>query len=424
MLHRGRSFIVFLRHGHRSPARALSPSGADISVENNIWKKLLFNDDETLNKRFPIVSHANNKEPDDSSHFPYGCLSSKGANYVREIGAKYQEFFKVKINENSRVCIFSSNYRRTQLSGQCFLDGLLKENSLQIPVVVRDFNICSLIFYDKTFAARLVKKVQSSPDFIRLENMDGISEIKDLLARFIPALITKNGFNWPLAFDYFTTRSAHNLPMIPEIEQLSQTVKSHFISRYTLYNRDAEHLALSTLPLLQDILYQVSNSLKRKEDPASHDTDHISIFSGHDITIIPLLHVLGAEVVVNKDLDRVATDRSELAWPYFGSTVTLEVIPPDNSSDDSGIHNGYDSNMENTRVKIFWDFRPIKINLQHFNEVIAGRDSTEKRSIAESDSFSIRELNSLIITLETYLSVIKPYVRTEATQNNGVVDST
>ena len=139
---------IFCRHGDRSPGRVLSPAHRR-NEEGAFWtSRLPFPDSITAFsaycKNYPPNIHPGTNEGEflDSKRNPYGFLTQKGLSQLKENGHRFfnrydtcgrhlstrshwrwenaQDFLEVW-----NVKAYSTNYIRTILSAQSFLDGLL-----------------------------------------------------------------------------------------------------------------------------------------------------------------------------------------------------------------------------------------------------------------------------------------------------------
>ncbi len=165
--------------------------------------------------------------------------------------------------------------------------------------------------------------------------------------------------------------------------------------------RHPEHLAMFTLPILQEMLVTMRSKSAGLSEPSGEDlscssmaesppdgaqdlaiSSTLSVFSCHDITLYGLLHALGAQhVVENWDLmtDEGAAAPRDLFWPYYGeigsfwchslvtgvagSNLMFELIHPTvrNSSNCSG---------SEVLVRVFLDLKPLRFNLQYIDTLL------------------------------------------------------
>lgn len=141
---------IFTRHGDRSPGRCLSPAHRR-NEEAAFWiSKLPYPDSSTAyrtySKFFPLqIGHNYNQGSFlDTPRNPFGFLSQKGLRQLKENGHRYfnrynhnhgqhhlsgQPLFRWEYPSDFLdawdVKVYSTNYLRTVLSAQSFLDGLL-----------------------------------------------------------------------------------------------------------------------------------------------------------------------------------------------------------------------------------------------------------------------------------------------------------
>jgi len=315
-----RTFVLLHRHGHRSPSsNVFAVESAAALQEVQMWSHLLVNEVEhdEMSKKHPIHSpyHDLHKRTDVAS-FPFGCLTSKGKMHMTKLGAalaKRHSSLKGVRSESHTVSVSATNFQRTQASVQALLLGMGART--EVPVVCRHVDDCGMAFFDKGDGVKtrnLIKTVQATPEFVALEAGSDISGARQLLMSELPSLTKgpSGGFNYFAAFDYFYCRLEHSLPVLPSLqgERVAAIIEQHMASRFRLYFTHPEHIAQFVLPLLQDI----KQALQTK--------NLLTVFSGHDVNILGLLHGLGLS-------DRFP----ESYWPSFGSTVLLEV---DHSKDE------------------------------------------------------------------------------------------
>lgn len=139
---------IFTRHGDRSPGRCLSPAHRR-KEEAAYWiSKLPFPDSttayRTYSRFFPLEIGQNYNQGSflDTPRNPFGFLSQKGLRQLKESGHRYfnrynhhghhlpgQPLFRWEYASDFLqawdVNVYSTNYLRTVLSAQSFLDGLL-----------------------------------------------------------------------------------------------------------------------------------------------------------------------------------------------------------------------------------------------------------------------------------------------------------
>eukprot|EP00977_Amphora_coffeiformis_P016201 scaffold4947_cov160-Amphora_coffeaeformis.AAC.1 len=138
---------IFTRHGDRSPGRCLSPAHRR-NEEASFWvSKLPYPDStaayEAYSKFFPLQvksTNANQGQFLDTRRNPFGFLSQTGLGQLKQSGHEYFNRYNRHAHHMPNqgkwefasdflaawnVNVYSTNYLRTVLSAQSFLDGLL-----------------------------------------------------------------------------------------------------------------------------------------------------------------------------------------------------------------------------------------------------------------------------------------------------------
>lgn len=277
---------IFHRHGDRAPNRYLG-SPQYIQNEAEHWySRIPHKNGEAhanLSQYFTpdIHSSQNNGKFLDVGREPFGFLTYRGMDQMREVGRKfrqrYERFGHCKQNkgtflDNWNVQAYSTNYLRTVMSVQCFLDGLIgkppndgvRTNSSNSPgscqihaggglkqyykdigrqekwmlggiwttaedipidneikVLVRDKKDDTLNAFDRQpqMMNGLVKDVIATEEF---QKIDGDAKsLADHLSEYLPGLrgapqafgITPSAVNWVHANDHFVCRKAHAIPL-------------------------------------------------------------------------------------------------------------------------------------------------------------------------------------------------------------------
>jgi hypothetical protein len=369
-----KGYVIFHRHGERAPAKSLL---GILSEETKMWKKLVDKGKPLHDfvKFMPINNSRNNPIQRDRLTFPYGNITNKGMLHMAKIGEQILSSFPLLKNTRD-ISVFATNYQRTQASAQMFVSGVFKDQiqhdkqqQLKFPendrssycnefppssieINVRDIRDCSMSFYEgkPLLSQRLFSKTQSSESFLHIENSRDILLTKQSLGKFLPGLISQsdsvpisnsvssihqNKFDWLAAFDYFTCREAHNLPVLDGTEEYSDIVKAHLGLRYSHYYSDMEHLAHAAVPLLEDLQRSITS---HKTQPDTEMRDHesfplknssidggvfLKLFSGHDCNILCLLYALKADIVSNScsKVDPHSQVDSYKFWPDYGETL-------------------------------------------------------------------------------------------------------
>lgn len=314
-----KGYIIFHRHGHRLPMKALGGPGISYHDELKLWKQFLPDEYriEKLRTRIPIHQHPNNDIPRDLRNEPFGRLTNKGMDFLNNKGKSLRSVFTNIKNINYKdVKVYATNYQRTQLSVQELLNGLFDQfvdndnnNDVKIPIIVRDIKSCSMSYFDgkPDLAFSLIAKVQSTDKFKEIENDSKIIKVKEIMTKNLPLIIGPKGFDWMAAFDYFACRRAHDIKIYDDLVAYENIVKQHLINRYDVYLNHHEKFGNFVFPMIQDIIKEFD--IKGKDCTINS----LAVFSCHDVNILGLLYALKANMIKNATF-----------WPYYGDTIILE----------------------------------------------------------------------------------------------------
>lgn len=375
---------VFTRHGDRTPSRPLSaPHRKD--EEAAFWRTTLPSPDpvaafKILSEHFPPDIHPSNLgEFLDVHRRPFGFLTKLGVEQLHANGEKFSDRYdKLGYHcpttgktetflDTWNVEAYSTNYLRTVLSAQCFLDGLLGINSYapadshpeldddvsrlvpdhntvgsqdmndaHVTVRVRDRNQDNLNAFDRNpqLIKNLVTEITSAQDF---QACDGAAApLAAKLTQFLPGLNRKgvktfggpSGINWIEATDHFICRRSHGVKLcrFSDYEDESdsegilaamehQTIQ-HLAWRFRRWYQKPALLAEIASPAMREVLeaMQDTSALDAKEKRP------FKIYSCHDVTILALLYGLGADILA----DEVKGDWR--FWPTYGTTLVFELV--------------------------------------------------------------------------------------------------
>lgn len=384
---------IFTRHGDRVPGRCLSPEHR-INDEAAFWMTRLPNSPDTaaafqsFSKCYPLDIHPgfNQGKFIDTARNPFGFLTQSGLEQLNKNGQKIFDRYNKHghhfpdMKEWRRgvatdflsvwdVTAFSTNYLRTILSVQSFLDGLLgtgllksggtreydrnvtkekrvpnhvlKEIGDENPLVkiqVRDVSNDPLNAFDRNpdIIADLVAEVMDCEEFFKRDS--SAAPLAARLANYIPGLARRNakdfstrspsGINWIEAADHFICRAAHGvrLSKFTEFEhddQVEQTLVAmahqtltHLAWRFRQWYKNKKLLAVIAAPPLREIADQVAAT----PDLKIREKHPFVVYSCHDITILGLLYGIGADFLADDEKSQWRF------WPKYGSHLIFELV--------------------------------------------------------------------------------------------------
>jgi len=388
---------IFSRHGDRTPGRPLSPEHRRDEEAAYWMTKLPVPDTATVYERFsqyfPVQPTADNGAREnfiDAARNPFGFLTNKGLLQLAENGKRFFNRYNKRAHHFPEcknwqtahdflsvwdVTVYSTNYLRTILSVQSFLDGMfatrcyeppqhdrmhdpsiIKEERIpnrvvdrqtdQLPTVkvqVRDLRSDPLNAFDRNpdLIAELVSEVMLSDDFLHSDG--NAAPLAARLANILPGLVKRkgtsdfskrspSGINWVEAADHFVCRAAHdiNLSQFTDFENddrvtstlhaMSHPTLAHLSWRFRKWYQHERLLAVIAAPPLREIADQILKT----PDLSSHERRPFVIYSCHDITILGLLYGVGADFLAVDDAERNDVG-SWRWWPPYASNLVFEV---------------------------------------------------------------------------------------------------
>jgi hypothetical protein len=342
-----------------------------------------------LSERFPPDIHPSNKGKFlDVERRPFGFLTKIG---IEQLNTNGRRFF-VRYEQHGHRCpstgladtdsfmhswdvkAFSTNYLRTVLSAQCFLDGLLGTDcykpvnsnieldddvsrlvpdhstvgavnmeTARVAVNVRDRATDNLNAFDRNpqLIKNLVENVVTSPHFLAHDT--AASPLAARLANYLPGLVRKgrktfggpSGINWIEATDHFICRNSHgvNFSRFSEYEHESKAERTleamehqtmvHLAWRFRQWYQNPPLLAEIASPALREILEHMQGT----PELGVQEKHPFTIYSCHDVTILALLYGLGAECLADEGKG------DWRFWPVYGTTLVFELV---RIKDDAG----------------------------------------------------------------------------------------
>jgi len=351
---------------------------------------------ESFSKKYPLDINEDFNEGKfiDVVRNPFGFLTQSGLEQLNETGHKFfdrynkyghhfpdQQEWRWEAPEDFLsvwdVQVFSTNYLRTVMSVQSFLDGMLgtglllptQEKPLDpsvtqevnvpnhawkgpddseplIQVHVRDVKHDPLNAFDRNpdLISDLVGEVMQHERFFKRDS--NAAPLAARLANILPGLVrpkrkdfsrrSPSGINWVEAADHFVCRGAHNVPLSrftdcshdERVEQtlaaMSHQTTTHLAWRFRQWYQNERLLAVIAAPPLREVADQLATTPKL----GIRDRHPFVVYSCHDITLLGLLYGIGADFLADDDTG------DWRYWPKYGSHLTFELVRV--NDDDSG----------------------------------------------------------------------------------------
>nr|XP_002122434.1 lysophosphatidic acid phosphatase type 6-like [Ciona intestinalis] len=257
-------------------------------------------DEETVKLKLTIGNYGTDN---------HGLLTGVGAEQLYQLGQQLQARYmsNVKfIEDESDVYARSTAIQRTVDSVRCVLAGLFPEQQTAFPIHVAaskseilypNFQVCNYI-------VQLNRWVWKNPDLIK-----GFKEIREDIQRRLNISLEYNVHLVTLRDCLFVHKFHNMLPpefnvpdVLEHLDEVSVRIMDYVFAGHG-ESRDIS-LKLASGPLLVKLLENMDAKIKGEEK------HKLMLFSGHDTTLIPLLHTLNI---------------NDSKWPPYGANITFEL---------------------------------------------------------------------------------------------------
>ena len=304
-----RQIILVHRHGDRCPGII----GSSQSSEMNGWLQTL--GDTQLAHKYPIRS--SHSDPPKHYHPPIGRLTQRGGDQLTKLGRQLRKSYPTLTTSPT---VFASNYYRTQQSAAFLLDGLNAKKGTEIHV--RPFDECVIDPFSRyTQIHKLTTEMARSALFRKHEQQHGLDPIRQKLEQMPCFAEPDNAFQWFSAVDVLTCHRYHPDLLKPQsIQELLPYTKmseDYLFWRFKQYYSSSEVMKLACGDLLSEILSTMSSSTitatattTTASPTPSSTTIPLTVYSGHDVTVMPLASIFGHQWS---------------AWPDYASHMVLEI---------------------------------------------------------------------------------------------------
>lgn len=163
----------------------------------------------------------------------------------------------------------------------------------------------------------LSREMEKTTPFINRESE--MEHVKQVIMSKIPCFSTRREpFRWIKAADHFECRRHHNIPQLPSTSWCANPTMEHLCWRFGTWFSNPELLKLAIGPLIKDILFNFRQVIE-KDVSRETNTPRILAYSGHDVTLLPLLHALMRRT-------RPAPHAGMLGWPEYSTVMAMELV--------------------------------------------------------------------------------------------------
>ena len=330
-----RALVVIHRHGDRCPTEPALNTASEVDY----WLAQLPTDVTAM--EVLDASFGRRDVMEKESDVPWGRLTRRGMAQTRARGEQIRNALLnacgcgdaaadavLVRNTVKRAEVCSSRYERVQRSVQSLLNGLVGDAAVARDAAAMEplVSITSssddsaainpwdsdAVMQERVFAAARLEAFvvgEASAAADRAALCDALplfgggdcAETREVRAE------RRATFLWIRAADVFWTRDAHALALPLEAAIAARTI-AHTLWRFNSWYKDDAILGRAAAPLLERICGQFERARARGDDHA--DAPALAVYSGHDVTVLPVLHALG--VCATK-------------WPGYASAITLEL---------------------------------------------------------------------------------------------------
>ena len=319
-----RHVSIITRHGDRTPTHLATYD----PCERLCWQKTLPTQDELgiLARRFPIRSRAASPPKNDELEGSEGRLTRRGLSQLRTLG----KYLRQRYTGECAPRVISSNYARTQQSAQSLLSGYFHGDASGrrgIEISVPPIEKCVIDMFSRygdihTLAAELGESTAFRNHEIRHELDDVRRDLESM------PLFEQNAFMWFKAVDILTCYNCHrdDVPAPHDLtdlfldDNIFSKSSTYLHWRFIQYYSDQRIMDLATRDILASIAAALQHTdldiLRESASTAQENIPSMDLYSGHDVTILPLLMRLS-----QVDLNGEARN---FLWPGYASHLQVE----------------------------------------------------------------------------------------------------
>ncbi|XP_042849882.1 lysophosphatidic acid phosphatase type 6 [Panthera tigris] len=308
---------VVFRHGARSPLKPLPREQAE-------WNLQLLEVPPQTQFDYTVTNLAGGLKPHSPFDSQYrktilkggmfaGQLTNVGMQQMFALGQRLRKSYVEDIPFLSptfnplEVFVRSTNIYRNLESTRCLLAGLFQSQK-EGPIVIHTDEASSEVLYPNYQNCwSLQERTRGRRQAACLQ--PGISEDLQKVKEGM-GIASNDGVDFLSLFDNVAAEQVHSLPSCPTLRRFAQMIEQRAVDTalYVMQREDRESLQMAVGPFL----HILESNLQKVMDPATAPgkTRKLYLYAAHDVTLMPLLIILGI---------------FDHKWPPFAVDLTMEL---------------------------------------------------------------------------------------------------
>ncbi|XP_049472425.1 lysophosphatidic acid phosphatase type 6 isoform X2 [Panthera uncia] len=308
---------VVFRHGARSPLKPLPREQAE-------WNLQLLEVPPQTQFDYTVTNLAGGLKPHSPFDSQYrktvlkggmfaGQLTNVGMQQMFALGQRLRKSYVEDIPFLSptfnplEVFVRSTNIYRNLESTRCLLAGLFQSQK-EGPIIIHTDEASSEVLYPNYQNCwSLQERTRGRRQAACLQ--PGISEDLQKVKEGM-GIASNDGVDFLSLFDNVAVEQVHSLPSCPTLRRFAQMIEQRAVDTalYVMQREDRESLQMAVGPFL----HILESNLRKVMDPATAPgkTRKLYLYAAHDVTLMPLLIILGI---------------FDHKWPPFAVDLTMEL---------------------------------------------------------------------------------------------------
>ncbi|KAM6167494.1 lysophosphatidic acid phosphatase type 6 isoform 1-T2 [Erethizon dorsatum] len=309
---------VVFRHGARSPLKALP---LEKQVE---WSPQLLEVPPQTQFDYTVTNLAGGPKPHSSYDSHYRKTTLKGgmfAGQLTKVGMEQMFALGERLRKKyvdtipflspsfkpQEVFVRSTNMHRNLESTRCLLAGLFQRDKEGSIIVHTDEANSEVLYpnYQNCWGLRQRTRGRREAAALQPGISEDLKKVKEGMGTD-----SSDEVDFLILLDNVAAEQVHSLPSCPTLKRFAQVIEQRAVDTalYILQQEDREGLQMAVGPFLHIL---ENNLLKAAEPaPSSSKTRKLYLYATHDVTLMPLLMVLGT---------------FDHKWPPFAADLTIEL---------------------------------------------------------------------------------------------------